>query len=227
MASLVENLVISIPYTNHCCFAEGQEPGINNVLEAVYQDNFRDPTSDFGPRVHSGPSKRRPIQQRTTYSPRDSNSSKRTEATLIAHLTAHSGPINGFAVAPDHSFFVSCSDDKTLKVWDTARLERSVTSKPRHVYTQHHARVTCVCILESTHCFASAADDGSLHVVRVHISQASSLPKYKQLQVVREHRVDHVAEYITTMLHYNTGDSTLSFLLHMPYLLIRWRRNYI
>ncbi|KIO30139.1 hypothetical protein M407DRAFT_225431 [Tulasnella calospora MUT 4182] len=180
----------------------GQETGINNLLEAIYQDNFRDPTSDFGPRVHTGPPRRRgPI--RSTYPPRDP--SKRADVTLLTHLSAHSGAVNGVAVAPDHAFFVTCSDDKTVKVWDAARLERNVTSKPRQVYSQHHAPVTFVCMLEASHCFASAATDGSLHVVRVPVShQTSSTPKYKQLQVVREHRVDRVGEYITCMTHYNT-----------------------
>ncbi|KAG9040843.1 Serine/threonine-protein kinase [Tulasnella sp. UAMH 9824] len=141
----------------------GQETGINNVLEAIYQDNFRDPTSDFGPRVHSGPPRRRgPL--RSSYPPRDP--SKRPEVTLLTHLNAHSGAVNDVAVAPDHAFFVTCSDDKTVKVWDAARLERNVTSKPRQVYSQHHAPVTCVCMLEASHCFASAATDGSLHVTQ-------------------------------------------------------------
>ena len=102
-------------------------------------------------------------------------------------------------------FFVTSSDDKTVKVWDTARLERNVTSKPRHTYSQHHAKVKCVCILEGVHCFASAADDGSLHVVRVHTTQSGALPKYNKLQVIREHRMDNVGEYITCMTHFNTG----------------------
>jgi phosphoinositide-3-kinase regulatory subunit 4 len=105
-------------------------------------------------------------------------------------------------------FFVSSSDDKTVKVWDTARLERNVTSKPRHTYGQHHARVKCVCMLESVHCFASAAEDGSLHVVRVLVSQTGTLPKYNKLQVVREHRLDNPGGYITCMTHYNTGTSS-------------------
>jgi len=133
-------------------------------------------------------------------------SARRPEAALIANLSSHSGPVNAIVVAPDHSFFVTCSDDKTVKVWDTARLERNVTSKPRQTYSQHHARVTSVCMLEATHCFASAGEDGSLHVVRVHVSLAGSLPKYSKLEVVREHRVDLVGEYITCLSHYNTGD---------------------
>ncbi|GBE83599.1 hypothetical protein SCP_0506540 [Sparassis crispa] len=185
---------------------DGQEPGISNLLEHLYLDNNRELQSDFGPRVHEGPVRRRNAPRRSFIS-RDGSSS-RPESTLIAHLGSHSDAVTGLAVSPDHMFFVSASDDKTVKVWDTARLERNVTSKPRHTYGQHHARVKCVCMLEGVHCFASAADDGSLHVVRVHASQSGTLPKYSKLQVVREHRIQHPGEYITTMVHYNTDASS-------------------
>ncbi len=187
---------------------DGQEPGINQLLENLYLDNNRELENDFGPRVHEGPVRRRnPIRQ--SFTSRDGT--RRMESTLIAHLTSHSEAVTGLAVSPDHLFFVSSSDDQTVKVWDTARLERNVTSKPRHTYGQHHARVKCVCILEGVHCFASAADDGSLHVVRVHITQSGALPKYSKLQVIREHRVRNVGEYITCMAHYNTGISPSSW----------------
>ncbi|KAF8153240.1 hypothetical protein B0H34DRAFT_820167 [Crassisporium funariophilum] len=183
---------------------DGQEPGISNLLENLYLDNNRELQQDFGPKVHEGAVRRRNVARHNFA--RD-GTTKRTEAALIATLSSHSEAITGFAVSPDHMFFVSSSDDKTVKVWDTARLERNVTSKPRHTYGQHHARVKCVCILEGVHCFASAADDGSLHMVRVLITQGGALPKYSKLQVIREHRVENVGEYITCMTHYNT-DST-------------------
>ncbi|KAF9023922.1 ARM repeat-containing protein [Hymenopellis radicata] len=182
---------------------DGQEPAISNLLENLYLDNNRELQNDFGPRVHEGPVRRRnPVRQ--SFTSRD-GTSKKMDSVLISHLTSHSDTITGLAVSPDHMFFVSSSDDKTVKIWDTARLERNVTSKPRHTYGQHHAKVKCVCILEGVHCFASAADDGSLHIVRVHTSQSGSLPKYGKVQVVREHRVANVGEYITCMFHYNSG----------------------
>ena len=182
---------------------DGQEPGISNLLEHLYLDNNRELQQDFGPRVHEGPIRRRNVA-RHTFSSRD-GMTKRTETSLLATLCSHSEAITGLAVSPDHMFFVTSSDDKTVQVWDTARLERNVTSKPRHIYGQHHAKVKCVCILEGVHCFASAADDGSLHVVRVHTTQGGALPKYNKLQVIREHRMDNVGEYITCMSHFNTG----------------------
>ncbi|THU97645.1 ARM repeat-containing protein [Dendrothele bispora CBS 962.96] len=183
---------------------DGQEAGINHLLENLYLDNNRELQNDFGPKVHEGPVRRRnPI--RHSFVSRD-GITRKMDTTLVAHLCSHSDTVTGLAVSPDHMFFVSSSDDKTVKIWDTARLERNVTSKPRHTYGQHHARVKCVCILEGVHCFASAADDGSLHVVRVHVSQTGTLPKYSKLQVIREHRVETIGEYITAMQHYNTGE---------------------
>ena len=182
---------------------DGQEPGISNLLEHLYLDNNRDLQNDFGPRVHDGPVRRRNAA-RHSFMTRD-GAARRLEAALVAHFTSHTDAVTALAVSPDHLFFVSASDDQTVKVWDTARLERNVTSKPRHTYNQHHARVKCVCMLESVHCFASAADDGSLHIVRVHVIQGGTLPKYSKLQVVREHRMDTPGEYITSMIHYGTG----------------------
>lgn len=182
---------------------DGQEVGISNLLENVYLDNNRELQHDFGPRVHEGPIRRRNAA-RQSFIARDS-STRRVEATLVAHLHSHTDCITGLAVAPDHSFFVSASDDGSVKIWDTARLERSVTSKPRHTYTQHHARVKSLCIIEGAYCFASAAEDGSVHVVRVHVNSSGSLPKYSKLSVVREHRVESPGEYVTCMSHFNTG----------------------
>ncbi|KAL0946172.1 hypothetical protein HGRIS_012435 [Hohenbuehelia grisea] len=185
---------------------DGAETGIARLLENVLLDNDRALQQDFGPKVHEGPVRRRNVV-RPSFTARD-GTSRRLEGNLIANLSSHSDAITGLAVSPDHMFFISASDDKTVKVWDTARLERNVTSKPRHTYNQHHAKVKAVCILEGLHCFASAADDGSLHVVRVHTSQSSGLPKYSRLQVIREHRTEHVGEYITCMSHYSTDSSS-------------------
>lgn len=166
-------------------------------------ESGREGMQDFGPRISETPVRRR-ANVRTPLQSRESGSGK-GDVLLVANLTAHAGPVNSLIVSPDHLYFVSCSDDKTVKIWDTARLERNVTSKPRHTYAQHHARVTALCIIERTHCFASAAEDGSLHVVRVHVSQSGSLPKYNKTSIIREHRIDHPGEYITSLAHYNSG----------------------
>lgn len=163
----------------------------------------REALVDFGPLVHEGPVRRRNTT-RQNFTLRDSKR-RNIEASLIAHLNSHTDAVNGIAISPDHLFFVSCSDDKTVRVWDSARLERNVTSKPRHTYGQHHSKVKCICILEGHHAFASAAEDGSLHVVRIDVNQSGSLPKYNRLHVVREYRVERPGEYIQCLTHYNSG----------------------
>ncbi|QRV84883.1 phosphoinositide 3-kinase regulatory subunit 4 [Ceratobasidium sp. AG-Ba] len=188
----------SLAYENHGA-------NVNNLLEQMNMDTIREGMQDFGPKIHSGPIRRRNIPR--GHMPSRDAGPRRPDALLISHMNAHDGRINGLAVSPDHAFFVSCSHDQTVKIWDTARLERNVTTKPRHVYTQHHAPVTCVCIIEGTHCFASAGQDGSLHVVRVHVNTSSSLPKYGKLQSIREHRCDQLGEYVTWMTHFNADGS--------------------
>jgi hypothetical protein len=183
--------------------SDGHEAGINNLLEHLYLDSNREYQHDFGPRVHEGPVRRRNTV-RQSFTPRD-GTARRPEATLIAQLSSHIDAVTAFAVSADHVFFVSSSDDKTVKVWDTARLERNVTSKPRFSYALHHAKVKALCMLEGVHCFASAADDGSLHVVRVHINQSGALPRYPKIQTIREHRMPRPGEYITCMIHYDSG----------------------
>lgn len=185
------------------CELDGHETGVNNLLEHLYLDSNREYQHDFGPRVHEGPVRRRNTV-RQSFIPRD-GTARRPEATLIAQLASHTDAVTAFAVSPDHLFFVSSSDDKTVKVWDTARLERNVTSKPRFSYAQHQAKIKAVCMLEGVHCFASAADDGSLHVVRVHVSQGGALPRYTKINAIREHRTSRSGEYITCMTHYDSG----------------------
>jgi phosphoinositide-3-kinase regulatory subunit 4 len=129
----------------------------------------------------------------------------------MANLTAHGSCIDGIAVSPDQVFFVSCSDDRSVKVWDTARLERNVMSKPRHAYAQHRARVACICMAEASRLFVSTTEDGSMHVVQVHASVSGSLPKYGGLQIIQERRLDRPGEFITSMQRYNTGERVICF----------------
>jgi phosphoinositide-3-kinase regulatory subunit 4 len=166
-------------------------------------DSSYDPSKQFGPRVRQIPVKRR-NNPRQTFSHRH-KSDLRDNCQLIATLASHSAAINALAVAPDHAYFVSCSDDKTVKIWDTARLERNVTSKPRQTYSDHNARVTALTNLENLHCFASAADNGSIHIVRVQLSQTGSTPKYSKLKLLQEHQLTRPGDYATCLTHYNSG----------------------
>ncbi len=45
------------------------------------------------------------------------------KATLFSIL-AHEGAVNGISYAPDGNVFVSCGDDKIVRLWSLADLER-------------------------------------------------------------------------------------------------------
>lgn len=178
---------------------------LDNLMQQ--HDLSLDASQDFGPAVRDTPLKRR-NNVRQTFSRRQQSES-RDGCQLVATLSGHNGSITGIVVAPDHCFFVTASSDKTIRVWDAARLERNITSKPRQSYTHHKARITAICMLEKLHCFASAADNGSIHVVRVPVTQGGSTPKYGKLQCIRERQLPRPGEYATCLSHYQTGAFTV------------------
>ena len=59
------------------------------------------------------------------------------KGTLVAHFPEHKGPVNDIQMAPDLHFFASCSDDGTVKIWDTYRLHTNVVNRARLTYSGH------------------------------------------------------------------------------------------
>ncbi|KAF9970185.1 Serine/threonine-protein kinase [Actinomortierella ambigua] len=131
-------------------------------------------------------------------------SDARPEGTLVAHLAEHKAAINQILVSPDHNFFVSCSDDGSLKIWDTARLEKNVTNRARMSYNQLGGKVTCMAFIENTHSVAAGADNGNIHVFRVNYLEAG---KYGKCETVR--RITLEDEYPVVMEHYNAESQSL------------------
>ena len=128
------------------------------------------------------------------------------EGTLVAHLTEHQGPINRVIVAPDHYFFVTCSDDGTIKIWDTIRLEKNVVNRARltHRHKETVVKIKTICFIDNTHCIASAGDDGSIHLFKVDYSQGTLTPKYGKIRVVRKYDLEQ-GEHAVWMESYRQG----------------------
>ncbi|KAL7416414.1 hypothetical protein BDY24DRAFT_379669 [Mrakia frigida] len=180
---------------------DGSDPGIKSLIEAVYLETFRDPLPELGPRVSS---RRGSAAARIGSVPRPSSSSSSTpaEPVLVCQLSEHVGPILGILVSPDNTFFVSAAQDGLVKVWDTARLERNTTSKPRLVHTLG-TRPTAMCLIEASHCFAIAGEDGSVVVLRVHLQAGSSSLKFREVEVVRYFQLEssQSGDFVTRMSH--------------------------
>ncbi|KAM0788135.1 hypothetical protein ACM66B_001300 [Microbotryomycetes sp. NB124-2] len=183
---------------------EGNDPNIKNLLERMYLDNFREPVPELGPFVPQGIPKGRAL--RTSFMPRERTPS-RPEGTLIAHLIEHTAAITDIQVSPAHLFVATGSEDGTVKIWDTMRLEKNVTSRSRQTFEQG-GKITSVCVLENSHCVASASDNGTVWVHRVDIGLQGAMPKYGKPHLVRQLKLERPNEFVTCMRSYNTETTT-------------------
>ena len=77
---------------------------------------------------------------------------------VIHTLRGHSGVVNSVAYSPDGQRLASCSDDQTVKVWDTATGLETLT------LTGHVGSVECVVFSPDGHLLASASEDGTVKV---------------------------------------------------------------
>lgn len=147
---------------------EGRDPGILSLLETAWQETGAAIDEAYHTVTAPGPSSKRRIpRSKTSRLTRDSN----REVTLIAHLSEHKDEIAGFIVSPELSYFSIVDVMGRVSTWETNRLERSVTSKPRlRLEFASVGKVTSVCAIDATHCFALACSNGTVEIVRVHVA---------------------------------------------------------
>lgn len=170
---------------------EGHDPGVRAFLEQVDLENYHEPLLDFGPRVSASHRKR---------APRPKTSNNPQGVTLIGHLTHHTDNIVAIVTSPDQVFFATASEDCTVLIWDSAKLERSIACEPRRVYTMD-SPVTAMCRIENTHCLAVAGEDGQVHVLRVHVTTTGGSAKYGQIKCIRDWRTSGRDGHVTFMSH--------------------------
>lgn len=74
--------------------------------------------------------------------------------------------MNRLVVASDGAFFASCSDDQTVKIWESYQSGKPLRL-PRLSYTKLGGRLKAMALLEHSHCLAVASDTGEIHVMSV------------------------------------------------------------
>ncbi|KAJ5239033.1 hypothetical protein N7468_003652 [Penicillium chermesinum] len=189
----------------------GDDPVVLKLLDNVFEENYPTDLFDLGPYVKEL-DPRQPIRKATAQDP---DKPWKPEGNLVTTFGEHSGPVNRIALPPDHAFFVTASDDGTVKVWDTTRLERNLASRSRQ--THRHAtgaRVKSLTFVENTYTFVSGATDGTIHAVRVDYHKTNETARYGKLQRVREYQLPMAdngsPEYAVWMEHFrDEGQSTL------------------
>lgn len=187
---------------------DGNDPHILKLLDAMYLQNYPSDILEFGPAIVPIPTQQRrtPIKKS---SGRPAGGTWKPEGVLVAQFGEHTGAINRVVVASDHNFFVTGSDDGTVKVWDSSRLEKNVAFKARQTY--RHAtgsKVKALCFVENTRCFVSAATDGSVHVVKVDLQLTGQAAKYGKLKVMRNWQLPE-KEYAVWMEHFKADTHSI------------------
>lgn len=164
---------------------EGKDPNIGRLMDDLAMENYPMDLNDFGPIVT--PVSRKLLRKTD---PQEVEMPWRLRGIHVATFGEHTGSINRVLPSPDHLFFITASNDGTVKIWDTSRLERNLIHRSRQ--THKHAdgvKVTGICFVENTHTFASCANDGSIHIVKVDCTPVGDTAKYGKLRVVRQYQL--------------------------------------
>ena len=187
----------------------GNDPSVLRLLDSLASENYPYDIHDFGPMITPVNGKRHLMKKSES---QDGEKPWRPEGTLIATFGEHQGPINRVVPSPDHVFFITGSDDGTVKVWDTLRLERNLAYRSRQTYNHGEgSKIKCLCFVENTHTFISGATDGSIKVVKVDYTLVADTPKYGRLRTVREYQLAQ-GEHAVWLEHFKSDINSILLL---------------
>ncbi|KAI3714696.1 hypothetical protein L6452_21655 [Arctium lappa] len=153
-----------------------------------------------------------PSYSRTPATP---DSGWRPRGVLVAHLQEHRSAVNDIAVSMDQSFFVSASDDSTVKVWDSRKLEKDITFRSRLTYSLEGSRALCATMLHGSANVVAGASDGTIHMFSVdYVSRGlgNVVEKYSGIADVKKSNIGEGA--ILTLLNYSKDGDDSKMILY-------------
>jgi phosphoinositide-3-kinase regulatory subunit 4 len=167
----------------------GNDPAILKLLDSMLLERFPSGEIEFGPRIQI-PLRKTPIRYKDAQ-PSNTGVPWRPEGSLVATFGEHTAAVSRILVSPDQGFFISGSDDGTVKIWDTSRLERNITRRSRQTYKLGEGvKVTSLTFVEQTYSFVATGSDGSVHVVRVDYLQGpEGTVKFGRPRLLREYQL--------------------------------------
>jgi phosphoinositide-3-kinase, regulatory subunit 4 len=186
---------------------EGTDPNVIKLLDNLASENYPVDEQDFGPLVT--PINRKVVKRSDSIEP---DRPWRPQGIHVATFGEHTYAINRILPSPDHAFFLTASDDGSVKVWDTLRLERNLIHRSRQ--THKHApgsQVKCVTFVENTHTFVSCATDGSVNVVKVDCTYVGDTTRYGKLRLKRTYQLPS-SEFAVWVEHFRS-ETTSTLLL--------------
>ncbi|KAL2500940.1 protein kinase family protein/WD-40 repeat family protein [Forsythia ovata] len=129
----------------------------------------------------------------------------RPRGVLVAHLQEHRSAVNDIYLSMDQNFFVSASEDSTVKIWDCKKLEKDISFRSRLTYSLGGSRALCVTVLQGSSQVVVGASDGMIHVFSVdHISRGlgNDVEKYSGIADVEKSGVGEGA--VLSLLNYSS-----------------------
>lgn len=187
---------------------EGNDPSVLKLLDSLASDYYPRDIIDFGPMVT--PARKHHSMKRADAT--NQEQSWRPQGVLIATFGEHTRRISRVVPSPDHAFFISGSEDGTVRVWDTFRLEKNLAHRSRQIFTHHDgAAITALCFVENTHTFISAASDGTIKAVKIDYSLEKETPKYGRQRIMRNYQLPS-PEYAVWLEHTKTENASVLFM---------------
>ncbi|EPS67456.1 hypothetical protein M569_07318 [Genlisea aurea] len=139
----------------------------------------------------------------------------RPRGVLVAHLQEHKGAVNDISISTDQNFFVSASDDSSVKIWDCKKLEKDISFRSRLTYSLGGSRALCLAVQQGTTKIIVGASDGTIHSFSVdHISRGlgNVVENYSGIADVR--KSGSVEGAVLSLLNYTGEGSSSKMILY-------------
>ncbi|KAJ0000653.1 hypothetical protein NQD34_012495 [Periophthalmus magnuspinnatus] len=123
---------------------------------------------------------------------------------LVAHLHEHKAAVNRIRVSDEHSIFATASNDGTVKVWDSQKMEgKTTTTRSVLTYTRLGGHIKTLSFCQGSHYLAVASDNGSIQLLAI---GANKPPKSPKVQPFQTRTLDLAEEgCVVDLHHFNSG----------------------
>uniref|UniRef100_A0A6J0UP93 non-specific serine/threonine protein kinase n=1 Tax=Pogona vitticeps TaxID=103695 RepID=A0A6J0UP93_9SAUR len=123
---------------------------------------------------------------------------------LVAHLHEHKAAVNRIRVSDEHSIFATCSNDGTVKIWNSQKMEgKTTTTRSILTYSRIGGRVMTLTFCQGSHYLAIASDNGAIQLLGI---EASKLPKSPKIHPIQNRCLDQKDDgCVVDMHHFNSG----------------------
>ncbi|KAL6519149.1 Serine/threonine-protein kinase [Orobanche gracilis] len=139
----------------------------------------------------------------------------RPRGVLVAHLQEHRSAVNDISISMDQQFFVSASEDSTVKIWDCKKLEKDISFRSRLTYSLGGSRAMCVAALQGSTQIVVGTSDGMMHmfsVDRISRGLGNVVENYSGIADVKKIGFEEGA--ILSLLNYSADGDTSKTVLY-------------